>query len=600
MKGVKSLVVLCGLLLALGLAGCQRTPEDIEKWKAAGNTAKLVEATEDARQFMRLAAIEALAELKDPEAIPPLTSLFADPDLVIVHEAVEAIASIGGPLSEQSLLQALALKTYPARATAAKALGELKSEKAAAPLIKALDDPYEEVVIAAAAALGSIGSREAIPALNNLIQTGSSPEKTAVAKSLSLLGGEDAVKGLEQVFDEMNPEIREIAVHAFIKLGEPAMPYAYDALRSESRLVQQCGMSILQGLDAVPTAGNYAVWYQLARTSIGEQDAVDPDIVDRLVQMGESAIPPLLEGVASPSRRVRETASRALEDIGEPAAALALAAARKHAAPDAQEWLDQRHDWCGAPSWRLDLWGAVTALSPDFTVDLKQQEMLGQRDANAAKIMAWSGFRPDREYVPLLISQFRSGASPGSSSISFFGLSIELRAELLASVPKTLMLASEWLEKAGESAVFPLIAGLSDEDPQVSDGCAHVLGNLGDSRATRPLIAHLKKKIEAGESLTHSPFYIYLLTLNDPSAQETLIKVRPHAERAKLLFRDTYPAAEILHLPAAGLIDTSSQSISFTIEYRKEQQTGKLTVTFRKTVHGDWIPYPPLPDSLPE
>jgi len=311
-------------------------------------------------------------------------------------------------------------------------------------------------------------------------------------------------------------------------------------------------------------------------------------------------LPALLEGVASPLPKARETAFLPLELLGEPAAKPALEAAESRASKKALDWLDQRDTWRGAPSWRLDLWGAAAALSPDFTYDPGLAEELSNEGPDSSSLVIRSGFRPTREYIPVLISLLESISTRSKHTINFFGISIESRSEIPTLARKSLLINIDRLKEAGSTAVFPLIAGLGDDDPQVSDGCAHVLGLIGDRRAVAPLIDHLEKKIAAGESLTFSPFYTALQRLNDPSAKEVLIKVRPNVKRAELLFKETYPDAEVLHLAAVDLHAESVQPAAYTIAYSKAGKTAELTITFRRTKYGDWIPYPPLPDALPE
>ncbi|MDF7809617.1 HEAT repeat domain-containing protein [Pontiellaceae bacterium B12219] len=95
MKSVSLVKFASVVLAALVLSGCEPKPADIQKWKAEGNTSKLIKALKDSRQFIRLDAIAALEELKAEKAVAPLGALIKDPDVVVVHKSLAALATIG-------------------------------------------------------------------------------------------------------------------------------------------------------------------------------------------------------------------------------------------------------------------------------------------------------------------------------------------------------------------------------------------------------------------------------------------------------------------------------------------------------------------------
>jgi len=66
-----------GLALALGLVGCtmKTTTESIQAWKAEGKTGKIIKLLYDPQQATRLEALEALVEMKAPDALAPFAGL---------------------------------------------------------------------------------------------------------------------------------------------------------------------------------------------------------------------------------------------------------------------------------------------------------------------------------------------------------------------------------------------------------------------------------------------------------------------------------------------------------------------------------------------
>ncbi|MDH3982428.1 MAG: HEAT repeat domain-containing protein, partial [Kiritimatiellaceae bacterium] len=122
--------LILGLVLSLSGCGYKTETEAIQAWKAEGKTQKIIKLLHAPQQATRVEAIEALAELRAKEALEPLSTLFNDPDKIVVHEAIDAIVEIGGPDIEPYMLQAIQLDTVPARIAGATALGKFKSSAA--------------------------------------------------------------------------------------------------------------------------------------------------------------------------------------------------------------------------------------------------------------------------------------------------------------------------------------------------------------------------------------------------------------------------------------------------------------------------------------
>jgi HEAT repeat protein len=585
--------------LALGLTGCgETTLEDIAVWQEGGKVSKLIKATGSHDQELRAASIKALGELKAEEAVAPLAALYHDDDLYITLTAVDALIEIGSDAAQLQLIKALDLKTMRGRLAAATALGNFKTEAAVDPLIRLLDDSFDEVAAAAAKSLGQIHNPKAIDPLIQKVNVLSHEVKFASMTSLRGFGGEKIADSFVPALSDIGKKIRRMAIDTYIELGKPAAPYGHAAIRSDDKITRMSGISILKGIDAVPTSGSNQAWYILAEASTKKKESIDPAVVDQLAEMGKEAIPSLLEAVAYSTLTIRETAFLALEKIGEPCADPALKAAQKNAGTEGRFWLKDMPEWPGAPSWRLDLWASATALNPEFKIIRQHASRLRNLDSAARRHMKNIKFIPTREYVPLLIQQL--GPNSGDEHvINFFGIKSQFKnLDLRPVMPDNLELSIKLLVKAGDDALFPLIAALEDDESQIADACAEILGRINNPLAAPPLMKLLEEKLEAQEDLRISPFYTALVKMEVPEAQPLLERIRPCKEYAQKLFEKNYPDVTVMRVRSTDATAAYAKPVQHHIGYLKNEKMTELTITFAYN-EGQWSPAEPLPDQIP-
>lgn len=569
---------------ALLLTGCEPKPEDIKAWKTEKNSAKLVKTLGDERQFMRLEAIAALEEIQAAGAVDDLGRLLSDPDVVVVHRAIDALAAIGTPDIEKYMLQALTFDTDPARLTAAKALGGLKSTAAVEPLANALDDQYETVTVAAAVSLGQIGDARAVPALAERSVSGSARLRGTCTAAIRQIGGEAALEPLADLMGDTSMKVRNEAVNGLIDLGAPAVPAALQALRSENNYERQSALAVLDGLDKVPAGGNDLVWYRLADLSVGENPDIQREAGCALGGI-EGAETALIEAAAHPFFAIREHAVLGLETIGEPAAEPLLAAAEAGAEPDARKWLAGRKNWAGAPAWQIDLWAAAAALNPSFHIDARQARLLQDDGKSAEDLLRSKDFHPKREVIPLLIKQL--AASDGEEEM------------LVKTADTRRTLAFRKLRANKYTAKLPLLAALQDDDLQIAANAAKVLVTIEDDPAAlEAVISEFAARIDRGKDLHNTPFYDALVKLELPEADELILKVRPDAAGAMYAFRKQYPGVQVsnMSMPEGKQHPTAEP---FRLKYLTDGRAHEMRVIFRPNEDGDWVPEPPLPDELP-
>jgi HEAT repeat protein len=592
----------------LGLAGCERDPRDIAKWKAEGNTRKLISATDDYRQFVRLEAIESLGELKATEAIDPLAALFSDPDLVIAHAAITAIASMEDPRVEKYMLKALELETVPALTTAATTLGRLKSNAAVDPLIALLDNEHEAVAVVAATSLGQIGNPKAISPLAAKVGDRSFAICMACVSSLKQIGGTDTAKALEPAMGNLSEKIRAGVVEGMVGVGSPSAPMARKALRSANHFARESGMAVLQGLNDVPTDGSDRVWYQLASLTVGENPVVDPSKDTGVAQTNN--LEALVEALAHEQREVRDYALLALSSIGEPAAAPALAAAEQVSIPDAQKWLRGRSKWPGAPAWEIDLWAAASALDPGFKINARIASELKPHSYSSEKMMRSQEIKHTRVYIPLLIIQFAMIESEYTvNHASIFGVDLAKTASKFSPdetgkvdqqrVMRCRRMAQDHLVKTDYWAVLPLLAALNNSDFEIAGFSAQTLIKI-DERFIETVLTVFSKQLENEMELSGTMFQRVLQDIGTPEAEALVLKIRPNIVQAIKTARDKFPDVEFTNVPIYTEINPDLKAAPFRLAYYVGSRKHELRIIFRPDENGDWVPNPPLPDALAE
>lgn len=156
---------------------------------------------------LRFRAIGALAELGDARALAPLRRLFARWLLNAFERthAAGAMALFGDDEGRQYLLSRLRRRGALDRPLAAELCGEAHVQEAEEMLLAILADAADKARGAAARALGRLRSARAAPMLEALLQTASVPEETRLdfAEGLVFLRGKDARDVLSSVLLSM-------------------------------------------------------------------------------------------------------------------------------------------------------------------------------------------------------------------------------------------------------------------------------------------------------------------------------------------------------------------------------------------------------------
>ncbi|RFS85458.1 fumarate reductase/succinate dehydrogenase flavoprotein subunit [Actinomadura spongiicola] len=117
---------------------------------------EVARAATDASREVRIAAAHGLGAIGDPAGAGTLGDLVGDADDLVRAAALEALAGIGCPAPlDLAAVDALHDAAWQVRTGAARGLAAASPDLAADPLVKALDDPHQDVRKAAVISLGA-------------------------------------------------------------------------------------------------------------------------------------------------------------------------------------------------------------------------------------------------------------------------------------------------------------------------------------------------------------------------------------------------------------------------------------------------------------
>jgi len=476
-RTTSTLYLLAGLFI-LGLTGCDRpVKKGVAEWKAEGNVEKLVTALRNPDRRISIPATQALGELKVEQAVEPLAALFTHPDSQQVVAAIQALISIGNEAAETHLIEALKLKDAWAKTTAINGLVAMKSTRATEPLIEMLNASDREAT-EAAVALGLLPDKKAIQPLAAKTKTSFYLLRLACVESIGSIGGEEAATVLADLIGDEHSAIRAIAIDTLIAHKSIAAPHALDALHGKNAQARQSAAIILKGIDAVPASGKLRIFYLFARVP-PLSDGIDHSIVLQLAGMGNEAVDMLIKAASHKEPNLREHAFRALESIGKPCVSQVVNAVETRATPAGKQWFSERTTWAGAPSWRLDLWGAATAINPEFIMPRIKPEGM-TKEENALQTLKATQSEVRREYIPLLIPLLAPVGSDSGDQIDtsgdtgLFGSSIRSKTTTIDYREIT----EQRLFSAGDIASFPLMAATGSSSKTIAEAAAELLRKI--------------------------------------------------------------------------------------------------------------------------
>jgi HEAT repeat protein len=270
-------------------------PPNIGQMEARRDVQGLIKALGFKDAAIRRAAAEALAPLKDPDAVEPLAVLLDDESVAVRRAAAAALAERGGLRVVEPLIRALENTDAEVRSIAstavfrrlmadtdtdtrratATALGRIGAPEGVGPLLKAVKDADEGVRVAAIKALAAIGDVQAVLPLvlvvareeNRARSTGRADAamQRAAAQALDTLCDDKAVEPLKIALAHDDADIREIAIRRLARIGTPEAADALTPLLAEEDpAIRRIAARGLGEMDWQPQADETGVRYWAA------------------------------------------------------------------------------------------------------------------------------------------------------------------------------------------------------------------------------------------------------------------------------------------------------------------------------------------------
>ena len=262
-----------------------------------------IDALEDVDDATREEAAKALAENGDPKTLEPLLSALDDDYWAVRSHVGWGLAKIGGEKSIDGLITLFNDNMMEVQAEAVRAMASMG--KGVVPkLLASLKDKRWRVREQASKTLGELRDSEAVKGLIVVCRDRDGAVKSAAAEALGKIGDPQAIPTLIKLFKDTSKIVRETAGTALMYIGAPSVDALLETLKDPHFVVRCHGVRALGGMTTDYQMGK--VWVRESR------------VVNALITM-----------LKDPDRAVREDATIALGNIGDPEAVDALIEAMK-------------------------------------------------------------------------------------------------------------------------------------------------------------------------------------------------------------------------------------------------------------------------------
>ncbi len=440
-----------------------------------------------------------LGSSRGPSAVEKLTGLLKDREDSVRVEAAKSLGKIGDESAAGALAEALKDKDWRVRDEAAKALEKLgwapdssedviayliaKDEwddvaemgpEAADALWALLEDENDLQRSRAALALAKMGDERAVEPLIKGLKEGWFLMRSEAVRALGEVGDERAVEPLMEMVREGDELLRSTAAEALGKIGdERAVEPLVNALKDDEWWVRYAAAEALDKLGWEPESKEESVAYFVAAKK-----------VEKLGELGEEAMEPLLAFLTGEDEMARGNAAKALGKFGDKRAVEPLIAALN----DKEEWVRV------AAAEALGKLGDERAVEPLIEGLKDKEEWVRAKSAEGLGLIGDKrGVEPLMKVLGDREKQVRGYAAQALGEIGDERAVEPLIDALKDEKREVRRDAMRALGKIGdERAVEPLIATLSHEMDDTRHGAVYALADLGDLRAVEPLIALLK------------------------------------------------------------------------------------------------------------
>src|SRR4051812_16533724 len=271
--------------------------------KAVPALLQTVQATQTEDADVREIALRALARIADPRAVQPLIVALAGAEAWLAPRIADILTRHGNVVVEPLMAVLAGPSSNSARAWAANVLGEVRAHSAFPTLVKALDDPDDEVRGKSATALGRLGDRRALGHLLEHLLTDPAPfVRGRVASTLGQFDGPEVIDRLVRALGDPAWWVRMRSVEALEQIGSVAEGPLLMALEDRDPEIRQRAAVSLERLGV---AANLVHMIEA-----GERVPEASQALTRLAAAGTREF--LAELLAHPSPHIRQVAATAI------------------------------------------------------------------------------------------------------------------------------------------------------------------------------------------------------------------------------------------------------------------------------------------------
>lgn len=373
-----SILIALGVVLAVGITGLWLggffDREPVYQGKTVTAWARDLNSPDAVVRSNATAALQALG----PESIPHLARVIGKRDPRIKGPLRTLAAKL--PAWARRPLQRVfrSFNTTPDRLAAVNALSALGANAPTAPLLKALRDPEPSVAAQAGVALGRIGK----PAVSGLIEALNDSNgfvRFMAGSALSSIGpeAEAAAPALVVQFTNSYAGLPVIAEHALVRIGKPALPALFAALKHPDDQVRGRAARVLGTLGPPVRDAATLPLIEAADDSryFARQQA--EEALGRLWPLSADAVPELIRALPQTNGIARLHVPRALASLGPRAAQALPALVRLLDDPDAE-----RRGWAALAIGRIG--PAANSAVPALNQRLGDHDEFVRRCAAAA------------------------------------------------------------------------------------------------------------------------------------------------------------------------------------------------------------------------